>query len=302
MIRERFRRDDRKGRRRHVLHLLDRRIVRLCAERLEHPRGRLDSGRNVSGGCVEEALPQHSHAHDGDATAQRSCIVWDRQHARRSIGRIVPRHRAQQQRAVLGGARHRTDVIHGPRERQHARAAHASVRRLETGHAAERGRHTDRTAGVGPERRGDETRGHGRAGTGGGTSGHARSPGVPRVHRVTVVRVASERAVRELVHVQLAQHDRAGAGEPRHDRRVRPGHAVGQDARARCRPNAGRVEEILEPDRHAVEWSERLTREDAGERGVRRLERRLCAHRDERTERAVERRDPIETGAHDFDR
>jgi hypothetical protein len=55
------------------------------------------------------------------------------------------------------------------------------------------------------------------------------------------------------VRVELAQEDRAGLAEPARGRRVGPWHAVGQDLGAASRADAGRVVEVLERDRHAVE-------------------------------------------------
>ena len=55
------------------------------------------------------------------------------------------------------------------------------------------------------------------------------------------------------MHVQLAEHDRASRFEPADDFRILGRHAIGEDRAAGGGAHAGRVEEVLERDRDAVQ-------------------------------------------------
>ena len=55
------------------------------------------------------------------------------------------------------------------------------------------------------------------------------------------------------MQVVLAQDDGAGGFQVTDHRRVKVGHVVAQDARAHRRWHAGHVEEVLDPEGHAVQ-------------------------------------------------
>ena len=76
---------------------------------------------------------------------------------------------------------------------------------------------------------------------------------VPGVAGSGEVVVGVGQADGELVHHVLAEQDRAGRAEAARDGRVLGRDAVGQDAGAGRRADTGRVKEILEADRDAVE-------------------------------------------------
>ena len=65
------------------------------------------------------------------------------------ISGVVTGNGLQQDRAVLGTARHRSAVIESEGIGNHARPAHQPVSRHQPGDAAERRRPADRTAGIG---------------------------------------------------------------------------------------------------------------------------------------------------------
>ena len=211
----------------------DLRQVHLVHDRagaLELSGGRLDRGLHFRSRDVGEMSAQQSHSQALHVAGERCAVVGHRQNARGRVGRIVAGDGAEHQRAVPSGARHRAHVIHRPREREYAGSAHAAVGRLEPGDAAERGRDPDRSTGVGAERARRQTGRDGRAGARGRPAGDAVSVCAPGVTRVAVVRVDALGPVRELVHVELAEHDRARSGQPGHDGRIRGRHRVG------CRP------------------------------------------------------------------
>ena len=283
----------------------DLRQVHLVHDRagaLELSGGRLDRGLHFRSRDVGEMSAQQSHSQALHVAGERCAVVGHRQNARGRVGRIVAGDGAEHQRAVPSGARHRAHVIHRPREWEYAGSAHAAVGRLEPGDAAERGRDPDRPAGVGAERARRQTGRDGRAGARGRPAGDAVSVCAPGVTRVAVVRVDALGPVRELVHVELAEHDRPRAREPGHDRRVRGRHRVGQDPRATGRAYALRRIEVLRGPRNSVQRADGPSGHQLGLGRARRHERRVGAHRDERAKRAVEGGDAIEVGAHDLDR
>ena len=137
MICQRLRGDDGVRAGRHVGDGGQRDLVHDRAGALQRRRGALDGGAYVRRGRLEKERAQQSHAQSFDVTGERAEIVRHGQHARRGVGRVVARHHTQQERGVADGARHGADVIHRPRERQHARTTHPPVRRLEARDAAE---------------------------------------------------------------------------------------------------------------------------------------------------------------------
>ena len=108
-------------------------------------------------------------------------------------------------------------------------------------------------------------------------SATAAPPLLPPHVFVEVVRIARRaehgverlRSGAELRRVRLADGDRAGRADPRHDERVARRHVVAVERRAARRADARRVDEILVRDRQAVQHAERAA--------ARRSLRRPCA-------------------------
>jgi len=101
--------------------------------------------------------------------------------------------------------------------------------------------------------------------------------------------------------VELAQDHRARGAEPGDGRRVLGGDRVREAARARRRPEAGRVVQILECDRDAVQ---RATIDAVREVGIGAFglgQRAFRGERDERAELALVPRDAIQARAHEVD-
>ena len=105
----------------------------------------------------------------------------------------------------------RADLVERAGERDQAVAADAAIGRLEADHAAKRRRLADRAAGVGAERQRDQSGRDRRGRATRGAARHARL--VPGVQGRSVSAVLGRRAHRELVHVRLAEQDRAGSPE-----------------------------------------------------------------------------------------
>ena len=257
-----------------------------CAEAGENLRGRTDRRGHLGVDPVEVMVLRNAHPQPGDRALEHAQVVRNAAAARRRVARVVPRHDLEDQRRVGDRSRQRTQVVHRPRQRHRPGAAHATVRRLETGDAATRGRQPDGAAGVAAERRERESGGHrgGRAA--------ARAPGAV----AGLPRVVPERAHRQLRHVQLAQGDGAGFAQPRHrgafDRR---GEVFASLRAARGR-QAWHVAEVLVRERHAVQRAATSTGRELGFEGSRRRQGPVGVDRDERMDTPVESRDTIETG------
>ena len=83
---------------------------------------------------------------------------------------------------------------------ERARAVDAAIGRLQAENTAETGRNPDRAIGVGAQGEGGEPGGHRGGRTARGAAGGAGE--VVRVMRVAVMRVFSDEAKSELIHVQ----------------------------------------------------------------------------------------------------
>ena len=78
-------------------------------------------------------------------------VIRDRPVGAGGVARIVAGERLQHQRAILGGPRHRADMVEAEGGRRDAGAADETVGRLEPGDAAKGRRAADRAAGVGAD-------------------------------------------------------------------------------------------------------------------------------------------------------
>ena len=103
------------------------------------------------------------------------------------------------------------DLVERAGERDQAIPADPAVGRLEADDAAKGRRLADRAAGVGAESQRSQTGRDGRRRAAGRAAGHADS--IPGVFGRPVRAVLRRRAHRELVHVGLAEQDRAGGPE-----------------------------------------------------------------------------------------
>ena len=150
--------------------------------------------------------------------------------------------------ASAGRARHRAGVVERARERKDTGGADAAVGRLQADGAAEAGGNSDRAARVAAERERHELRGqsHGRAAA--RAAGHeSLVPGVPaRAHQ----EVDRGDPPREFVRLRLADQDRAGRACPADGLSVDGRDVVGEHRRAVRRPDALRVEQVLDAERH----------------------------------------------------
>ncbi len=198
---------------------------------------------------------------------------------------------AEQMRAVFCAARHRPTLIETRGVGDHAVTRDAAIGRLEPGHAAEGGRLTDRTAGVGTQCRRGEAGGDRGGAAAGGAAGHRVL--VPRVLDRAVEAVFVGGAHGELIHVGLAQTDHAGRLEL-----LDHGGVIGRDEviehlRAAAGAHAAGTEDVLQRQRQPGQRA--LVA--AGTRlvgGIGRSQRLVAGHGDEGVEFAIQALDAVE--------
>ena len=185
----------------------------LGAERLEQLDRLGEPGQHARLVAVAAQLGDHADPHAAHVRlAGRGHHRRHRRVDRGGVHRVVPGHRLVQQGGVEHGPAERARRVQAGRERHHPVPGRAAVGRLGADDAADRGGLADRAAGVGADgqRRlvgGD--RGGGPAGRAAGDLGQ-----VPRVVAGAVGGVLGGGAHGELVHVGLAEDDRAGLLEP----------------------------------------------------------------------------------------
>ena len=269
--------------------------------------GRLGAGDDVVGrhgvvgvrqGHVAQFVPatlerlRRLAQHAGQAAAERAPILGGQADAQAStfaalgrrhghaggIARVVAFHEAQQQAQVRGAARHRAALVEAGGERHHAVAGDAPVGRLEAADAAERGRLADRAAGVRSGRRRHEAGGDGRRGAAGRPARHAAW--IPGIGDGAEPARFIGGAHRELVHVGLAQHHRAGGLEALNHRGVVGRDELAEHPRAARGGDAFGAEDVLVRQRHAAQIAEAFGG-DGRVRLARRRQRLLFAHCDE---------------------
>jgi hypothetical protein len=117
-----------------------------------------------------------------------------------------------------------------------------------------------------------------------------------------VVWVVVRDTKRPLVHVELPKEHGARGAEFLHHRRVAIGHSVGEEFGTSRGPHSGRVEEVLERDRHTGQWSTRLAAHDVPLRDARVFHGGIGGDGDERVHLRVDSGDPLETGRGQLDR
>ena len=154
---------------------------------------------------------------------------------------------------VVDRARHRSRDVGEQAERNHAGAAGQAHRRADADQRLVRRRAADRVAGVAAEADRAEVGRDGRGGAAARSGGHA-------IERVRIARVAGQdrvhrlvRAERELRHVRLGEHDRAGVLDALHQERVLVRDESLERQRAGGALQADRLEVVLDDRRDAVE-------------------------------------------------
>ena len=183
--------------------------------------------------------------------------------------------------------RHGPAMIVGVGVRQHAGAADEAVGGLQSGDTAQASRAADRAAGVGAEARRHQ------AGSECGARARRRAAGevrcVPGIARRRPRQVERRSAVRELVRRELARQHGPGGLQAGDGGRVLVGNAVDAGARMARRQDAGRVVDILEGERNAVQRPAQIAVHDLGLGGAGSRHGDVRRARDEGIQLRVER-------------
>ena len=265
----------------------------LRAERLEQLDRLGEPGHHprlvaVAGELADDADPQPGHV----AVPRRLDHGRHRGVDRRGVHRVVPGHGLVQQGGVEHGPAERPRRVQGRRERDDPVPGVAAVGRLHADDPAHRGRLADRAAGVRAERERRLVGGDRGGRAAGGAAGHLRQ--VPRVVDRPEPGVLRGGAHRELVHVGLADEDRARIAQPPGDGGLIRRVPALEDLRpaGRRRPDGG--EQVLDRDRHAGQRAERLARRPPAVDVARLRQRVLRGHVQERLDLAVNRGDAVQ--------
>lgn len=208
-----------------------------------------DTRRHVGVPGGEDADAHAGEREGGGGRAARAATCRRR---RRHSRRRRPRHRSLRPRirndrvhdgGVAHGGRDRADGHDGGSGRRRPVARRAPHRRPQTGHATERGRHTDRPPSIQPQRK--------RRDAGGDRGGRPRRraarvpPAVVRVAGGAPVRVEAGHAHASLVAVGFAEEDGARGPQRGDARRVaRDGARLAQERGAGGRAVAERVQGV----------------------------------------------------------
>ncbi len=178
--------------------------------------------------------------------------------------------------------------------------ADEAERRLQSDNPAKRGGNADRASRIRAHRSEAHSRANGRR------RSPARSAGNPiarpRVARAAVMGILAGDAVREFVHVRLAEQNRAGSREFFGDVAIRLRHEIRQNLRSGGGANPARPEIVLERNRNSVE---RAARAAAMNFALRRFGLAPCAFgedRQESVERGIPALDPCERRLHQIER
>ena len=200
--------------------------------------------------AVPAQLGDHADPHAAHVgLAGRGHHRRDRRVDRGGVARVVAAHGLVQQGGVQHGPPERPGRIQAARERDHPVPGGTAVGGLGADDAADRGGLADRAAGVGAD---GQRRLVGRH-RGGGPAGRTARDlvQVPRVAAGTVRGVLGGRAHGELVHVGLAEDDRAGLLESFRDGGVVRRVPALQDAAPARGGHPGGGEDVLDRDRDA---------------------------------------------------
>ncbi len=194
-------------------------------ERTKHHDGSVERRLNLGDDRrVAQGWVGADHAHAKPGYGGRSLRVECPRHP-------VIRHRAKHQGGVRDIAAQGPHVIEGRGDRNGAPRADDAVGRLQADDAAAGRGNSNRASGVRPYRPQAEAGGDGGSGAPGRTTRDPRE--IPRIAHRAEMADRRGRTQRELVHVELAEQDRArGLQLPNHLRVLR-GHAVGRTPRSR---------------------------------------------------------------------
>ena len=227
------------------------------------------------------------------APADRPEIGRRRREAHR-VGHIRPGDCRHDRSQILDRAGQRPDMIGAEGLRDDAGGAHQPPARLEARNPAKGGGEADRSGSVAADRKGGQRRRDRRRRTARRTAGDAA-----QIVRVAGIRVdvLGGGAEREFMGVDLAEQYRPDGSKPRLHRRVRRRHPIRQDMRTGGRPNSGRLYDVLEAIRHAVQQTPPRSRGDLPIRRRRRPQRAIGGDRNKGFEARVQRRDAVEKGA-----
>ena len=278
----------------------ERNGLELGAEPREHAGRFVERVRDGGIELDEMQVGTEREAQTADAGVEARGEVGDRNVGGGRIVTVIARHRAQQQSGVARRARHRPGVIEAERVRVDPAETDATVGRLEPDYPAVRGRAPDRSAGVAAGRTRTEECGDGGARSAARSTGHAVER--PRIARRSVPRIVRRRAGGELVRVALADEDGARFLETAHAVRVFGRHVVPVERRPVRRANAGGVEDVLDPDRHAVERAAPASGLQLSFGAACRRTRLGRHHGDERVQRRIEAIDAREVRVGHFHR
>ena len=166
--------------------ILQRRELHLADFRAE-PAQRIDRGGDatlcVVADLVIGLVEMVDHADPGalDPAAERRGVIRDRPVGAGRVARIMAGERLQHQRAILGGPRHRPDMVEAERRRRDFGAADEPVGWLHSGDAAIGCWAADRSASIGADAAEDHAGGDRRTGTAAAAGSEMVS--VPRVPR-----------------------------------------------------------------------------------------------------------------------
>ncbi len=209
-----------------------------------------------------------------------------RRDGRPDLERLARQH-ALEQRDVGHRPGDRPAMVERPRQRHHPLERDRAERPLAADDAAVGGGPQDRADRLRADGAGDHPRRDGRRRP--GRRPARRVPERPRVARGGRV------AVGELGGVGLAEDDRPGGAEPGHERRVARRERVREGRRAGPGGHAGDIDDVLDPDRHAMERSGRVPGRAGGIALARLGEGGSRIKVDPRPDRGIQRVDPLET-------
>jgi hypothetical protein len=160
-------------------------------------------------------------------------------------------HGVVDQHAVVHAARHHAGGVEGRRDRHQPFVGPAVHGRAKADQPAVRGRHAHRAARVGADGRRRGAQPEQRRVAAAGAARDARR--IERVARRPEGVVVPGDALRPLVQVGLAEHQRAGVQQALRHARVNARPVVGHPRAARGGRHAGDVDVVLEGQRHAMQ-------------------------------------------------
>ena len=268
----------------------------LGAERLQPPHGVLAHGHDLGVGAPVAQRRRPRHPPGGAEVPQRPRPRGVRQRQRRQVARLGADDGVEREGQVPGRPGHRAlGRQQRPAGRPGTPARDPAEGRLQSGEPVHRRRDADRPTAVGPGGQRDQAGGQGRPRPAGRPAGGAVER--PRVAGRTERLVDRVGLPPQLRAVGLADDHAPGRPQPLDQRRVVGGRRrPGEDGRPVGGDEAGRVLEVLDPERDPGQGPDVLARRDALVDRVRVGQGRLGVHRHEGAHLAVEPVDAVEGG------